>query len=131
MRLRAFEWLARLAERGVPVMIVDTLRTREEHAKNLASGASKISLSFHLPRAMRTPCAPGDPSTELSDAMDVCPYEQFMLHGPDKLRWSAEDPAWKIVMECCERSGLESGGRWRDPRDPGHGQLPRKLWAKG
>lgn len=130
MRARAFEWLARLAEQGVPVLIVDTLRTAEEHEANLRSGASASTVSYHLPRHLRVIGLPlGHPDAGKSDAMDVCPYEQFALHGPDKLQWKADDPAWRIVQECCERAGLESGRRWTKPHDPGHGQLHRRYWA--
>lgn len=129
MRPRAFEWLARLTEAGVAVMIIDTLRTKEEHAQNLANGASTIALSFHLPRHMRLPSMS---LTHLdyykSDAMDICPFSQYDLHGPDKLQWDTKDPAWAIIIVTCEQSGLESGGRWKNPHDPGHGQLPRKIW---
>jgi len=127
----AIEVLARLTERGVPVMIVDTLRTVEEHRANLAKGTSSIALSFHLPRHMRAPILypPGHPARDTSDAMDVCPFLHYDLHGPDKLQWDASDPAWLVVGEVAEALGLEWGGRWRKPVDPGHVQLPRAVWA--
>lgn len=129
MRVRAFEWLARLAEAGIMVMIIDTLRTQKEHEANLASGTSAIKMSYHLPRRMRVPTmTAGHPDAERADAMDICPYSQYSLHGPDKLQWDTKDPAWKTVINTCEASGLESGGRWVRPHDPGHGQLPRGLW---
>src|SRR3972149_1349000 len=45
-----FELLARSVEAGIPVMIIDTLRTPEEHAANLAKGVSWIKVSKHLPQ---------------------------------------------------------------------------------
>jgi hypothetical protein len=45
LRPKAFELLARLVERGVSVMIVDTLRTEAEHLANLKSGASASKFS--------------------------------------------------------------------------------------
>lgn len=129
MRHRVNDWLARLVEAGVAVMIVDTLRTEAEHQKNLANGTSKISVSYHLPRYMRVPdMMPQHPDYRKSDAIDICPYSQYDLHGPDKLRWDASDPVWKIILKTCEQAGLESGGRWTNPHDPGHGQLPKTLW---
>lgn len=127
MRPLAFEFLARLLERGVPVQVVDTLRTEAEHRANLASGASSAVRSLHLPRRLRATVAAGDPDADKSDALDVCPYDVFALHGPDKLQWDASDPAWQVIGEVAESLGLEWGGRWRKPHDPGHVQLPRHL----
>lgn len=129
MRLRTYEWLARLIEAGVMVMIIDTLRTEEEHRKNLENGTSKIARSYHLPRRMRVPgLNTAHPDYGKSDAIDICPYSQYELHGPDKLQWDSKDPVWKTIIHTCEQSGLESGGRWTNPHDPGHGQLPKKIW---
>ena len=128
----ACEWVARVTARGVAVMIVQTSRTMEEHRVNLLNGTSGTNLSSHLPRLMRwrwavTPLEVGD--SEKSDAMDIAPYEQYQLHGPDKLRWNAKDPAWGVIGEEAERVGLRWGGRWQQPFDPGHGEfiLPWKA----
>jgi peptidoglycan L-alanyl-D-glutamate endopeptidase CwlK len=99
----AFEFLARLTERGLAVLIVDTLRTPEEHAANLARGVSWTTRSKHLDGL----------------ALDVCPYEEYRLHGTDKLQWSSDDPAWQVIGEVAEGLGLRWGGRWRQ-RDMGH-----------
>ena len=103
----AFELLARCVEQNIPVMIVDTLRTPAEHATNLARGTSWTSKSKHL----------------TGDAIDICPYDQFNLHGPDKLRWDADDPIWIRIGVSGERLGLRWGGRWKQ-RDMGHFELP-------
>lgn len=119
-----FELLARLTERGVAVQIVQTLRTPEQHAANLASGASKVSKSKHLPRRLRGAIEPFDPANlDKADAIDICPYETYQLHGPDKLKWNTEDPAWDVIGEIAESLGLRWGGRWKDPHDPGHAEL--------
>jgi hypothetical protein len=128
LRPLAFEFIARLVERGVLVQVVDTLRTEAEHRANLASGASSAVRSLHLPRRLRADVPPGDADAEKSDALDVCPFEVYALHGPDKLQWDASDPAWQVVGEVAESLGLEWGGRWRKPHDPGHVQLPRRVW---
>lgn len=124
---RACEWIARVTARGVAVMIVDTLRTPEEHAKNLAAGTSQTSRSRHLPRGLRQTLPATHPDYHKADALDLCPYEVYALAGPDKLQWGAH-PAWSIIIEECERVGLVSGGRWKTLYDPGHGELPRHLW---
>jgi hypothetical protein len=99
----AFELLARFTEAGVPVMIVDTLRTPAEHAANLAKGVSWTTHSKHLD----------------GDAIDVCPYMQWAEHGVKKLQWDPTDPAWMVLGRIGEELGLRWGGRWK-PRDLGH-----------
>lgn len=121
--------IARLCERGVPVLIVDTLRTPEEHAQNLANGTSKTAMSRHLPRKMRTLMNPAHPDANKSDAIDLAPYYVYELHGPDKLQWATSDPVWKVIGEEVERLGLVWGGRWVQPHDPGHAELKREVWA--
>ena len=127
---KAFELLARLTERGVMVMIVDTLRTPAEHQANLKAGTSAAKFSRHLPRAMRRFCGSDDPNREKSDAMDVCPYETYALHGPDKLKWDVTDAAWKVIGEEAQKLGLVWGGFWKTPHDPGHVELPRAVWDR-
>lgn len=130
LKPKAFELLARLCERGVQVMIVDTLRTEAEHQVNLRNGSSATKLSRHLPRRLRRLCLSTDPNREKSDAMDICPYEMYALHGPDKLRWEASDAAWRVIGEVAEALGLVWGGRWQQPHDPGHVELPRVVWDR-
>lgn len=99
----AVELLARLMEAGIPVAIVDTLRTPEEQRANVAKGVSWTMASKHL----------------TGDAIDVCPYAVFALHGPDKLQWDAADPVWTRIGQIGEACGLRWGGRWQQ-RDMGH-----------
>jgi hypothetical protein len=105
-RPKAFELLARLTEAGIPVLIVDTLRTPAEHAENLRKGTSKATRSKHLD----------------GDAIDICPYSVFLDNGPDKLNWNTSDPVWKRIGEIVESVGLTWGGRWKNPHDPGHAE---------
>lgn len=122
------EVLARLTEHGLCFLIVQTLRTEAEHRANLANGTSRVTLSKHLPRRVRgwqatdrggLPYADAD----RCDAVDLCPYETWALHGPDKLQWDAADPAWQYVGLYGEAVGLRWGGRWQQPHDPGHLEL--------
>ena len=99
----AIELIARLIESGIPILIVDTLRTPEEHAANLANGTSWTKHSKHLDGL----------------AIDICPYESFLLHGPDKLKWDTEDPIWQTIGPIGEKLGLRWGGRWAQ-KDMGH-----------
>lgn len=122
MRAKAVELLARLVERGVLVAIVSTGRTEVEHQLNLANGTSWTPRSKHLPRKVR-----GWPATDVdankSDAIDLCPYETYALHGADKLQWDPADASWKVMGEIGESLGLRWGGRWKQ-QDMGHFELP-------
>lgn len=109
MRPKAVELLARLTEAGIAVMIVDTLRTKEEQAENLRKGVSATLNSKHL----------------VGDAIDICPYETYLLAGPDKLQWNTKDPVWARIGAIGEALGLRWGGRWKSPHDPGHFELVR------
>lgn len=103
----AVEFLARLCEAGVPVLIVDTLRTPEEHRQNLANGVSWTKRSKHL----------------TGDAIDIVPYDEFHLNGPDKLMWTSSHPAWEKIGQIGEALGMGWGGRWQ-VKDMGHFEFP-------
>lgn len=102
-RLRpiAMELLARCVEEGVMVMIVDTLRTPIEQAEYLRRGASWTRNSKHL----------AQPPEGKSLAIDLCPFEQYQLHGPDRLQWDAKDPVWQRMGKIGEGLGLKWGIR--------------------
>lgn len=112
MRTYAVELLAHCVEAGIAVSIVDTLRTQAEHEANLAAGVSWTARSKHLDGL----------------AIDLAPYEIYLLHGRDKLQWNAADPVWQKLGEIGEALGLRWGGRWTIP-DLGHFELPAALLA--
>lgn len=99
----AFELLARFTEAGIAVMIIDTLRTQKEHEANLAKGVSWTTHSKHLDGL----------------AIDVCPYQEYLNTGPDKLAWDVANPQWASMGRIGEELGLRWGGRWKQ-RDLGH-----------
>ena len=104
----AVELLARLTEAGIPCVIVDTLRTPAEHVENLANGTSWTLHSKHL----------------TGDAIDVAPYDVYMLHGPDKLKWDASDPVWQTMGAIGEAiPNVKWGGRFRPPAKPDLGHF--------
>ena len=105
-RPAAMELIARCAEQGIPLFVVDTLRTPAEQAENLRRGVSWTPNSKHL----------------FGCAIDVCPFEIFNAHGPDKLQWNADDPVWLRIGEIGEKLGLVWGGRWKH-RDMGHFEM--------
>lgn len=102
----AVELLARLMEADIPVKIVDTLRTPQEQADNIARGVSWTTRSKHL----------------TGDAIDIAPYAQFSQHGQNKLNWDADDPSWLRIGRIGEAVGLVWGGRWQQ-RDLGHFEI--------
>ncbi len=117
-RPKAMELLARCTEAGIAVLIVDTLRTPQEHQQNLANGTSWTALSRHLDGFQRGVGQAG------SDAIDICPYDTYSLAGIDKLKWDAGDPVWARLGKIGEGLGLRWGGRWKKP-DLGHFELMR------
>lgn len=104
----AIELLARAVEAGIAVMIIDTLRTPEEQQELIDRGVSWTRHSKHL----------------TGDAIDICPYDQFLLHGLRKLQWNGSDPVWARLGGIGEKLGLRWGGRWKQ-RDLGHFELVR------
>lgn len=90
-------FLARLVEANIPILIVETFRTIEQHKKNLAAGRSWIKRSKHCDGL----------------AIDVCPYDVYKLRGGDKLQWDGRDPVWQKIGELGEKCGLKWGGRWK------------------
>ncbi len=121
MRARVFELLARTVERGIAVVIVNILRTPAQQAANIANGVSWTTHSKHLPRYLRG-YSPASPDSGKSDAIDVCLFETYALHGADKLQWNADEPAWQMLGAIGEGLGLRWGGRWTQ-RDMGHFEL--------
>lgn len=105
----AVEFLARLVEAKIPVLIVDTLRTQEEHRANLKAGRSWVKHSKHLD----------------GDAMDICPFEEYALNGRNKVTWNTALPVWNRIAEIAEACGLVSGHRWK-VKDSGHVELPTR-----
>ena len=123
MRPKAFELLARCVEAGIAVMVVDTLRTEAEQRANVAKGVSWTMNSRHLPRRMRGFRSDG-PDAEKADAIDICPFSVYDLHGPDKLQWDGSDPVWKRIGQIGEACGLKWGVIKNGAQiDPGHFEL--------
>lgn len=112
LKPKAFELLARCTEAGIPVMIVDTLRTWDEHQQNLKNGTSWTKVSKHLP----------DPTTGKSKAIDIAPYWDYKLYGADKLQWDTNDPVWGKIGAIGKALGLKWGGDWQK-KDMGHFEL--------
>lgn len=98
--------IARCCEAGVPVFIVDTLRTKQEHEANLANGTSWTKHSKHLDGL----------------AIDICPYETYQTHGRKKLLWDAGAPEWDVLGSIGIGLGLTWGGSWKQ-KDMGHFEM--------
>ena len=109
-RPKAVEFLARLTEAGIHVLIVDTLRSAAEQQENIAKGVSWTLHSKHL----------------TGDAIDIAPFAQYVLHGDNKVQWDVTDPIWMKLGTLGESCGLVWGGRWMKTPDLGHFELPSK-----
>jgi peptidoglycan L-alanyl-D-glutamate endopeptidase CwlK len=112
LRVKAFELIARCAEAGIPVMVIDTRRTEAEHQLNLARGVSWTKRSKHLD----------------GRAIDICPYALFDAKGPDKLAWG-NGSIWQQIGEIGKALGLKWGGDWAQ-RDYSHFELPDEPIGK-
>lgn len=104
----AVEFLARLTEARIPIVIIDTLRTPAEQAANIARGVSWTTRSKHL----------------IGEAIDVAPFEEWRVNGANKLLWDAKHPQWQRIGEIGESCGLVWGGRWKSTPDLGHFEHP-------
>lgn len=105
MKPLGMELIARCIEAGIMVMIVTTSRTQAEQADAVARGVSWTMHSKHL----------------TGDAIDICPFDQWQLHGPDKLQWNAADPVWQQIGQIGESLGLKWGVVMKGQRkDLGH-----------
>jgi peptidoglycan LD-endopeptidase CwlK len=111
----ACELLARFTEQGYLVMIVNTRRTADEQAANVAKGVSWVKHSKH----------------EDGLAIDVAPFQTWALYGPDKLQWDAHDPIWFKLGAIGEALGLRWGGRWVKTPDLGHFEYVERAPAYG
>ena len=92
-RAKVFELLARCVEEGIPVLIVDTLRTSEEQAANVARGVSWTLKSKHL----------------TGEAIDLCPIRSYMGPGTTKANWDDVNPSWGELGRLGEALGLKWG----------------------
>lgn len=113
----AFEILARLTEAGIAVILTETRRSAAAHAEDLATGHSWNKVSKH----------------QLGNAIDVCLYDYYDAHGPDKALWNAGDPLWAQVGLVGKRvAGVGWGGDWKHvPPDVGHFELAKSSAPKG
>lgn len=104
----AFQILARLVEANIPILIVDTLRTSAEHQINLVNGSSWVKRSKHLDGL----------------AIDICPYEEYKLNGPNKLQWTTSNPIWQKIGQIGKAvdARIIWGGDWKK-KDMGHFEL--------
>jgi peptidoglycan L-alanyl-D-glutamate endopeptidase CwlK len=90
---------------GIPMTLIDTLRTPAQQQINVANGVSWTLNSKHLPQ----------PPEGKSDAWDAAPTE---LIGT-KL-WSPASPLWGRVGIIGTQLGLAWGGDWTHHPDPSH-----------
>ncbi len=105
-----FALLARLTEERIPVIIVNTRRTAAEQADAVARRVSKVAHSKHQDGL----------------AIDIVPYQQFILHGVNKAQWSTDDPIWLKIGQIGEavHASIRWGGRFKPLNEDGLGWDP-------
>lgn len=123
----AMELIARCVEEGIAVMIIFTGRTPEEQASLYAQGRTKpgkiVTWTLDSKHVMKGRCVKCG-AEEKSKAIDICPFSEFQLHGPDKLQWDETDPVWQRIGAIGERLGLKWGVVQNGQRkDVGHFEL--------
>lgn len=91
----------------ISLMVINTLRTAEEHALDIANKVSWTNNSLHLPQ----------PPSGLALAIDVCPVSYLTVKN-----WNPLGENWLKIGELGESIGLTWGGRWKE-RDLSHFQL--------
>lgn len=85
------EFLAATVEAGIPVRIIETRRSPEEHHANVARNKSWTKHSRHCD----------------GEAIDICPTALL-----DKPNWAPEDQLWQRLGSIAEGMGMGWGGRW-------------------
>ena len=107
MRPLANDFLARLIEAKLPVLVFSTGRSISEQAKNVAEGKSMVKRSLHQDGL----------------AMDVVLIDNYDLTGGMSLQWKRVEQ-YAQLGSIAEDCGLLWGGRWKMPNDPYHVQMP-------
>lgn len=132
----AYKFLALCVEARIMIVIVETWRSTEAHEEDVKNGSSWVKKSKHqntitkkIDLSMEVLEAPLSQLTVYPAALaiDVAPYDQYQLHGPNKLQWDGNDPVWLRLGKIGESVGLKWGGRWETvPPDMAHFQAPFK-----
>jgi len=106
--LKAIEFLARLTEAKIYVMVIETGRTwkRQEHL--LEMGASQTKRSKHLS----------------GEAIDLAPILQYKNGRVLQLEWSADAQLYKRMGEIASQiGGIRWGGDFKSFKDLVHFEL--------
>lgn len=107
IRFKIQDLLAKCKSAGLKVRVIETLRSAEQHKKNMAAGTSWAKRSKHCPR----------PPLGLSLACDIAVVEYLTLPN-----WNPEGAKWQVLGALGESCGLEWGGRWKQ-QDMAHFQV--------
>ena len=131
----ACELIARCVEAGIPVMIIFTGRSQQEQVSLYEQGRTKPGKIVTWTLDSRHVMKPPDYK---SRAIDICPWEEFRMHGPDKLMWDADSPVWDTIGKIGESLGLKWGVIQNGARiDLGHFEYvqsavvsPTEIWGE-
>ncbi len=111
LRRRVEALIARLAEQGIVVEVVQGFRTEREQNELYAQGRTKPGKKVTNAKAWQS-------NHNYGLAVDLCPFENGVPN------WNAPRATWKLIGLEAERQHLEWGGRWKSIEDLPHVQLP-------
>ena len=109
-----------MADAGHPIKSISTKRTAEQQAELF-----KIGRSTGKSGAIVTQKS-GQPGDESKHQLDLA--HDFAFVGPNGK--ATYDGPWDLVGQYAKQLGLEWGGDWKDPYDPGHVQMPSQAKTK-
>lgn len=110
LRQRVEAIIARMADQGITLEVVQGLRTAKEQNELYAQGRSKPGRKVTNAKAWQS-------FHNYGIAVDLCPF----VDG--KPQWDAPRKVWNAIGAEAERLHLEWGGRWKF-RDLPHVQMP-------
>ena len=100
-----------MAERGIPILVTQGLRTAEEQGVLYAQGRT-------APGRIVTKAPAGYSSHNFGLAVDVVPDDvQKLDNQPD---WNVSHPAWKTMLDVALGYKLNEGALWRTFPDAPH-----------
>jgi len=119
-RIITDRFISLCVQERIIILIVETWRSQEAHEEDVANGRSWVAKSKHQNVLIKEI---DNKIIEIpaSLAIDICPYDVYKLHGPDKLEWDNDDPVWQRLGALGKRLGMIWGGDWQN-KDMGHFQ---------
>jgi peptidoglycan L-alanyl-D-glutamate endopeptidase CwlK len=101
LQRKAFAIISDLRGQGIPVVVIEVMRSKTRQIFLKATGKSKTLKSKHI----------------VGLAVDMA----FYING--KISYSPPKEWWELYMHCAESHGMIAGGRWKTFHDYCHIQI--------